>query len=136
MTRRRNKNHQPPVYAPGPEAETVKKLKTANVIAQNKEEVGAMILGLLGTKLSDVVDWDDAGNLRVKSAADLDGFPALAIKKIKQTRTKDGDPILEVELVDKVQLARIAAKAAGLLEAAPEDSDRPSIIGVNIKAPE
>jgi len=54
-----------------------------------------------------------------------------AIKSIKVN--KDGN--LELELYDKVGVLRLLAKASGLLDN-PEDSDKPSVIGINIKAPD
>jgi hypothetical protein len=55
-----------------------------------------------------------------------------AIKRIK-TNPKTGE--IEIELWDKVQTLRLLAKASGLLDN-PDDSDKPSVIGINIKAPE
>jgi hypothetical protein len=42
---------------------------------------------------------------------------------------------LDIELYDKVGVLRILAKASGLLDTADE-SDKPSVIGINVKAPE
>jgi len=42
---------------------------------------------------------------------------------------------MEIELYDKVQVLRLLAKASGLLDN-PEGSDKPSVIGINIKSPE
>jgi hypothetical protein len=42
---------------------------------------------------------------------------------------------LDIELYDKVGVLRILAKASGLLDT-PEESDKPSVIGINVKAPE
>jgi len=54
-----------------------------------------------------------------------------AIKTIRVN--KDGN--LELELYDKVGVLRLLAKASGLLDS-PDDSDRPSVIGINIKPPD
>jgi hypothetical protein len=58
-----------------------------------------------------------------------------AIKKITSRVDKDGNAFLEIELYDKVQVLRLLAKASGLLDN-PEGSDKPSVIGINIKSPE
>jgi hypothetical protein len=38
-------------------------------------------------------------------------------------------------MFDKIGVLRILAKASGLLDA-PDESDKPSVIGVNIKPPD
>ena len=43
--------------------------------------------------------------------------------------------MIAVEFWDKVQTLRLLEKASGLLDN-PEESDKPSVIGINIKAPE
>jgi len=42
---------------------------------------------------------------------------------------------LDIELWDKVGVLRLLAKASGLLDN-PEESDKPSVLGINIRAPE
>jgi hypothetical protein len=62
-----------------------------------------------------------------------------AIKSIKvnEKYDKEGGCIrtLDIELYDKVGVLRILAKASGLLDTV-EESDKPSVIGINVKAPE
>ena len=41
---------------------------------------------------------------------------------------------MQIEMFDKVGVLRILAKASGLLDN-PEQSDKPSVIGINIKPP-
>lgn len=110
--------------------------KHSSLIAENKEEIAAMLLGMTSVPITDVVQWTSDGRMLVKSSDDLQGFAAHAIKKIRQVTDKDGNLVIEVELVDKVQLMRILAKASGLLDPPKDDEDRPSILGINIKAPE
>ena len=57
-------------------------------------------------------------------------------KNIKVTKGKDGAQTLEVELYDKVGVLRLLAKASGLLDNPENDEDKPSVIGINIQAPE
>lgn len=112
-----------------------KRIKTASVIADNKEEIARLILTMAGTTLKDVIEWDDNG-IRVKPSSDIPEQKLHAIKKIKQTTAKDGTKTLEIEMVDKVQLARILAKGAGLLDPVSDEDARPSILGINVKGPQ
>jgi len=60
-------------------------------------------------------------------------FPEHALQAIKSIKINpDGD--IAIEMWDKVGILRILAKASGLLNN-PEESDKPSVIGINIKAP-
>jgi hypothetical protein len=43
--------------------------------------------------------------------------------------------MLEIELYDKVGVLRLLAKASGLLDNPDDNSDRPSVIDVNVMAP-
>ena len=42
---------------------------------------------------------------------------------------------LEIELYDKVGVLRLLAKASGLLDN-PDNEDRPSVLGINVMAPD
>ena len=48
---------------------------------------------------------------------------------------KDGASTLEIDLYDKVAVLRILAKASGLLDN-PDNEDKPSVIGINVRAPD
>ena len=87
---------------------------------------------MANTKLSDIMEWDEAGNVKVKASKDIPETAMQAIKRIK-TNPKTGE--IEIELWDKVQTLRLLAKASGLLDN-PDESDKPSVIGINVKAPE
>ncbi len=77
------------------------------------------------------MEWDEAGQIKVKASKDIPEHALQAIRSIKVN--KDGN--LELELYDKVGVLRLLAKASGLLDS-PEDSDKPSVIGINIKPPD
>lgn len=77
------------------------------------------------------MEWDHDGNIKVKASKDIPENALQAIKSIKIDR--DGQ--VSIEMWDKVGILRILAKASGLLDN-PEESDKPSVIGINIKAPE
>jgi hypothetical protein len=108
-------------------------------IAKNREAVAYSLLTIANTKLTDVMEWDDMGNIKVKPSKDIPEHALQAIKSIKvnERTDKDGNTTrtLDIELYDKVGVLRILAKASGLLDTADE-SDKPSVIGINVKAPE
>ena len=56
--------------------------------------------------------------------------------KVNERTDKDGHTTrtLDIELYDKVGVLRLLAKASGLLDN-PEESDKPSVIDVNVVAP-
>jgi hypothetical protein len=89
---------------------------------------------MANTKISDIMTWDEGGNVTVKAAHQIPEHALTAIKSIKQKVDRDGNSTLEIELYDKVGVLRILAKASGLLDN-PEESDKPSVIGINIKSP-
>ena len=101
----------------------------------NKEAIAYQILAMLNTKLSDIVSWDESGNVTVKASHQIPEHALQSIKSIKVRTDRDGNSTLEVELFDKVGVLRLAAKASGLLDA-PDDGDKPSVIDVNVVAPE
>ena len=116
-----------------------KKLERSTTLQQNREAVSYSLLCLANTKLTDVMEWDEQGNIKVKPSKDIPEHALQAIKSIKSnTKTdKEGNSYttLEIELWDKVGVLRILAKASGLLDN-PEESDKPSVLGINIRAPE
>jgi hypothetical protein len=98
---------------------------------ENKEAVAYSLLCMANTKITDIMEWDDQGKIQVKASKDIPEHALQAIKTIRVN--KDGN--LELELYDKVGVLRLLAKASGLLDS-PEDSDKPSVIGINIKPPD
>jgi hypothetical protein len=107
-----------------------------DVIEQNKEGVAQALLDLASAKLTDVIEWDAEGNVKVRPSADIPDNVAAAIKKVRVSRNKDGDPTLELEMHDKISVLRILAKSAGLLEPPDRGPDTPSVIGIKIVGPE
>lgn len=108
-----------------------KRLERSATIMENKEAVAYSLLCMANTKITDIMEWDDQGKIQVKASKDIPEHALQAIKTIRVN--KDGN--LELELYDKVGVLRLLAKASGLLDN-PEDSDRPSVIGINIKPPD
>ena len=108
-----------------------KRLERSATIMENKEAVAYSLLCMANTKITDIMEWDDQGNIQVKASKDIPEHALQAIKTIRVN--KDGN--LELELYDKVGVLRLLAKASGLLDS-PDDSDSPSVIGINIKPPD
>lgn len=115
------------------------RLGGSTTIAKNREAVAYSLLTIANTKITDIMEWDDQGNIKVKASKDMPEHALQAIKSIKvnEKYDKDGGCVrtLDIELYDKVGVLRILAKASGLLDTV-EESDKPSVIGINVKAPE
>ena len=108
-----------------------KRLERSATITENREAVAYSLLCMANTKITDIMEWDEDGQVRVKASKDIPEHALQAIKSIKIN--KDGQ--LDIELYDKVGVLRLLAKASGLLDN-PEESDKPSVIGINIKPPD
>ena len=114
-----------------------KRLKgRSSVIAHNKEAVAQTLVDIASANLTDVVTWNDQGEVKVKSSADIPDATASAIKKIRVTRSKNGEPVLELEMHDKVSVLKVLAKSAGLLEPMPAESKTPSVVGIKMVGPD
>lgn len=101
----------------------------------NKEAIAYQILAMMNTKPTDIMSWDENCNVKIKPSHQIPEHALQSIKNIKVKTDRDGNSTLEIELFDKVGVLRLAAKASGLLDA-PDDGDKPSVIDVNIVAPE
>ena len=116
-----------------------RRLERSSTLLANKEAVAYALLSMANTKLTDIMSWDDQGNVKVKASHEIPEHALHAIKNIRvQTRKdKDGDTYstLEIELYDKVGVLRLLAKASGLLDN-PDNEDRPSVLGINVMAPD
>lgn len=129
------KNQIPSMQNWGGIRSITKRLERSATIVENREAVAYTLLCMANTKITDIMEWDDAGNITVKSAKEIPEHALQAIKNIRQRTDKDGNSTIEIEMFDKIGVLRILAKASGLLDA-PDESDKPSVIGVNIKPPD
>lgn len=111
-----------------------KRLERSSTIVANREAVAYTLLCMANTKITDIMDWDDKGNVIVKRASEIPEHALQAIKNIRVRVDKEGNSNLEIELYDKVGVLRLLAKASGLLDS-PDDGDKPSVIDVNVVAP-
>lgn len=113
-----------------------KKLERSATIAQNREAVAYSLLCMANTKITDIMSWDSEGNVQIKPSDEIPEHALQAIKNIRIKRDKDGNQTLELDLYDKVGVLRLLAKASGLLDSPDDGSDKPSVIGINVQAPE
>ena len=116
-----------------------KTLERSATLEANREAVAYALLTMANTNLTDIMSWDEHGTIKVKASKDIPEHALQAIKSIKSNTRYDKDgnatTTLDIELFDKIGVLRLLAKAAGLLDQAQE-SDKPSVIGVNIVAPD
>ena len=113
-----------------------RRMERSATIIENREAIAFSLLCMANTKITDIMTWDEDGNVKVKAASDIPDHALQAIKNIKVTRGKDGAQTLDIELYDKVGVLRLLAKASGLLDSPDDGSDKPSVIGINVQAPE
>ena len=114
-----------------------KRVRGSRLIYDNRDDLAAELLNLGSSKITDIVDIveDDEGrqSVRLKSVKSIPDAALRAIKKIKVTPGRDGD-IVEVELIDKVRVLQMLAKASGLMEVEKE-VDKPSIVSIEMVMP-
>ena len=124
----------PPLTNWGGVRSVQRRLERSSTIVANKEAVAYALLSMANTKLTDIMSWDEHGNVTVKRSSDIPEHALHAIKNIKVRTDKDGVSTLEIELYDKVGVLRLLAKASGLLDS-PDDDSKPSVIDINVVAP-
>ena len=115
--------------------EISKKLKGSDVIFENREQIAEALMGLATAKITDILDWDDEGNVQVMNPRDIPEHALQSIRKIRAVPVGDiGKMQLEVEMIDKVRVLQMVAKSAGILDRTPE-SEKPSVIEINMVGP-
>ena len=136
MARTRLANQVPSLKNWGGVRSVQRRLERSQTIIENREAVAYSLLCMANTKITDILTWDEEGNVKVKAASAIPDHALQSIKNIKVVRGKDGASTLEVELYDKVGVLRLLAKASGLLDNPDDGSEKPSVIGINVQAPE
>lgn len=111
-----------------------RRMERSSTIVANREAVAYALLCMANTKITDIMEWDESGNVSVKPSSKIPDHALQAIKNIRVRSDKDGNNTLEIELYDKVGVLRLLAKASGLLDN-PDGDDKPSVIDVNVVAP-
>ncbi len=112
-----------------------RRLERSSTIMANKEAVAYSLLCMANTKITDIMEWDESGNVRVKPSSSIPDHALQSIKNIRVKTDKDGNSTLELELYDKVGVLRLLAKASGLLDNPDDGNEKPSVIDVNVVAP-
>jgi len=113
--------------------EVSKKLKGSDVIFENREQLAEALMGLASAKITDILNWDEQGNVNVLDPRDIPEHALQSIRKIRAVPV--GDKMqLEVEMIDKVRILQMLAKSAGILDRTPE-SEKPSVIEINMVGP-
>jgi hypothetical protein len=126
MARTRLANQVPSLKNWGGVRSVQRRLERSQTIIENREAVAYSLLCMANTKITDILTWDEEGNVKVKAASAIPDHALQAIKNIKVTKGKDGASTLEVELYDKVGVLRLLAKASGLLDNPDDGSEKPS----------
>ncbi len=135
MARPKQTNVIPPLTNWGGVRSVQRRLERSATILENREAVAYALLCMANTKITDIMTWDEYGNVKVKPAHQIPETALQAIKNIRVKTDKDGNNTLEIELYDKVGVLRLLAKASGLLDNPDDGSDKPSVIDVNVVAP-
>lgn len=116
-----------------------KKLERSQTIVHNREAVAYTLLCMANTKITDIMTWDEQGNIQVKPSDQIPEHALQAIKSVKVNERADKEGnitrTLDIELYDKVGVLRLLAKASGLLDA-PQENEKPSVLGINVLSPD
>jgi hypothetical protein len=116
-----------------------KKLERSQTIIHNREAVAYTLLCMANTKITDIMTWDKQGNIQVKPSDEIPEHALQAIKSVKVNERADKEGnitrTLDIELYDKVGVLRLLAKASGLLDA-PQENEKPSVLGINVLSPD
>ena len=104
-----------------------------DIATPKRDAVLQELEAVAASSITDVLWWDNAGNVSVRPSEDLASHVKAAIKKVKVTPTAYGNQI-EIEMHDKMRALNTLAKHYGLMEVV-QDENRPSIIGINLHGP-
>jgi hypothetical protein len=98
-----------------------------DIATPKRDAVLQELEAVAASSITDVLWWDNAGNVSVRPSEDLAGH----VKAV--TPTMHGNQI-EIEMHDKMRALNTLAKHYGLMEVV-QDENRPSIIGINLHGP-
>ena len=111
-----------------------RRIGQSDVIYDNRDKLAQDIIDLATAKISDVMSWDDKGNVQVKATHEISPGVLGAIKKIRVIPNADGHNAIEIEMIDKVRILQTLAKASGLLEQ-ERNIDKPAVVEVKMVGP-
>jgi hypothetical protein len=60
-----------------------RRMDRSNTLVQNREAVAYALLCMANTKITDIMDWDESGQVKVKRASDIPEHALQAIKNIR-----------------------------------------------------
>ncbi len=84
MAETKNKNKPIPSLSGYGGVRTLQRnLEKSTTLAANREAVAYSLLCMANTKITDVMEWDDRGNVQVKASKDIPEHALQAIKSIK-----------------------------------------------------
>lgn len=122
------RTRQTPIGRFGGVRATQRRIKTSATLENHKEAVAQELIALGTTSITEIMNLDGT----MKPADEIPDYALRAIKKI----TPLGNGQVSIELFDKVAVLRVLAKAAGFLDSPDSDSDKPSIVGINMRGPQ
>lgn len=104
-------------------------------LEDNKEAVLAEMLMIASARITEILQWDAAGRVRINPSADVPDAVLAAVRSVKAKTKVYEDHVeheIEFEMHDKAGMLRALAKGAGLLEPA-KGGKRPGVIGIGAK---
>jgi len=108
-----------------------RRIKGSDAIVDNRDALATELINLGTSKITDILTWNEQGEVDVKASKDIPDYALSAIKKI---RVLPGQG-LEVEMVDKVRVLQTLAKSAGLLDR-EQNANRPAVVEIQMLGPE
>ena len=108
-----------------------RRIKGSDVIVDNRDALATELINLGTSQITDILTWNDEGEVKVKASADI---PDHALSAIKRIRVLPGNGI-EVEMIDKVRVLQTLAKSAGLLDR-EQNANRPAVVEIQMLGPE
>jgi hypothetical protein len=110
-------------------------MRRSATIMANREAIAWHMLAMGSTVITDIVKWNEAGELKFVPSSKIDPRHIGMVKSIEQRLGKDGRIVgLKVTLYDRVAVLRLLAGAAGLLRK-DADEDKPAVMGVRVRGP-
>lgn len=123
----------PPVGRFGGIGDLQKRLRGSRIIHDNRDDLARELLNIASAKMTDIITWE-GGVSTLKDVKDISEGALSSIKRVKITPSKNGD-IIDIELVDKVRVLQLCAKASGLLDQ-EKDGEKPAVVSIEMVMPE
>jgi hypothetical protein len=112
-----------------------REMRRSATIMANREAIAWHMLAMGSTVITDVVGWNEAGELKFVPSSKVDPRHIGMVKSIEQRLDKAGNVVgIKLTLYDRVAVLRLLAGAAGLLRKDADD-DKPAVMGVRVRGP-